>query len=97
MHIIADASSLTDAEQELILAAVGNQEMLEVATRSDTHGKAVVAGRRRFFSQNDRSVAARYLSVLTRLKELELICPVANKNAYELTNFGWQLSRKLGR
>jgi hypothetical protein len=97
MHIIADANSLTDAEQELIRAAVGNQGMLEVATRADMHGKAVVAGRRRFFSPNDRSVAAHYLSVVTRLKELELIRPVANQNAYELTNFGWQLSRKLGR
>jgi hypothetical protein len=55
-----------------------------------------VAGRRKFFSPDDRSVAAHYLSLLVRLKELELFHEVANKHAYELTNFGWQLSRKLG-
>ena len=97
MHIIADACDLTVAEQELIRAAVANQGMLEVVTRAEMHGRAVVAGRKRFFSPADRSVAAQYLSLLVRLKELELIHEVANKNAYELTNFGWQLSRKLGR
>jgi hypothetical protein len=34
---------------------------------------------------------------LARLKDMELIHEAANKKAYELTNFGWQLSRKLGR
>jgi hypothetical protein len=97
MHHIADAQSLTEAEQELIRAAVGNQGVLEVVTRAETHGRAVVAGRRKFFSPHDRSVAAHYITLLARLKELELIHEVANKNAYELTNFGWQLSRKLGR
>jgi hypothetical protein len=97
MHIIADARSLTAAEQELIRAAVGNQGVLEVVTRAELHGRAVVAGRKKFFSRTDPSVAAQYLSLLTRLKELELLHEVANKHAYELTNFGWQLSRKLGR
>ena len=97
MHKIADPESLTAAEQELIRAAVGNQGVLELVTRAETHGRAVVAGRRRFFSPDDRSVAAQYISLLARLKELELVHEVANKHAYELTNFGWQLSRKLGR
>jgi hypothetical protein len=35
--------------------------------------------------------------LLANLKQMELIHESANKNAYELTNFGWQLSRKLGR
>jgi hypothetical protein len=34
---------------------------------------------------------------LARLKDMELIHEATNKKAYELTNFGWQLSRKLGR
>ena len=97
MHVVVDARNLTSAEQELIRAAVGNQGVLEVAMRAETQGRAVFAGRKKFFDPKDRSVAAHYFSLLTHLKELELIHEVANKNAYELTNFGWQLSRKLGR
>lgn len=97
MHVIADVDSLTTDEQELIRAAVGNQGVLEIVIRAELHGRAVVAGRRKFFDPADRSVAANFISLLKRLKELELIHEVANKNAYELTNFGWQLSRKLGR
>lgn len=97
MHEIADAHSLTEAEQELLRAAVGNQGVLEVVMRAELHGRAVVAGRKKFFDPKDRSVAERYLSLLARLKELELVHEAVNKKAYELTNFGWQLSRKLGR
>jgi hypothetical protein len=97
MHSIVDAHNLTDAEQELIRAAVGNQGLLEVATRAETQGRAVVAGRIKFFDPKDRCVAEQYISLLARLKELELIHEVANKKSYELTNFGWQLSRNLGR
>ena len=97
MHLIADAHNLTEAEQELIRAAVGNQGVLEVAMRAEMHGWAVVAGRKRFFDPKDRTVAERYISLLSRLKELELVHEAANKKAYELTNFGWQLSRNLCR
>lgn len=97
MHLIVDARNLSSAEQELIRAAVGNQGVLEIATRAETHGRAVVAGRKRFFDSKDRSVAAEYIALLTRLKELELIHEVAGQKAYELTNFGWQLSRNLAR
>jgi hypothetical protein len=97
MHTVVDAHSLTDAEQELIRAAVGNQGMLEVAMRAETHGWAVAAGKKKFFDPKDRAVAEHYISLLARLKDLELIHEAANKKAYELTNFGWQLSRKLGR
>lgn len=97
MHTIIDAHNLSEPEQELIRAAVGNQGALEVATRAETHGRAIVAGRKKFFDPKDRSVAEKYISLLARLKELELIHEVANKNVYELTNFGWQLSRNLGR
>jgi hypothetical protein len=97
MHLIADAQSLTSAEQELIRAAVGNQGVLEIAVRSETRGRAVVAGRKKFFDPKDRAVAEQYISLLARLKELELVHESPNKKAYELTNFGWQLSRSLGR
>jgi hypothetical protein len=97
MHTVFDVSSLTMPEQELIRAAVGNQGILELITRAELHGKAVVAGKKRFFDPKDRSVAEHYVSLLARLRELELIHEAPNKKAYELTNFGWQISRKLGR
>ena len=97
MHTIIDVNNLTDAEKELIRAAVGNQGALEIAVRPDTHGRAIIAGRKKFFDPKDRSVAEHYISLLARLKDMELIHEAANKKAYELTNFGWQLSRKLGR
>jgi hypothetical protein len=97
MHTIVEASNLTEGVQDLIRAAVGNQGVLEVVTRTDTRGRAVVAGRKKFFDPKDRAVAEHYISLLPRLKGMELIHEAASKNAYELTNFGWQLSRKLGR
>jgi hypothetical protein len=97
MHSIADALRLTDDEQELIRAAVGNQGVLDVVTRAETHGRAVVAGKKKFFDPQDRSVAEHYISLLARLRAMEIIHESANKKAYELTNVGWQLSRNLGR
>jgi hypothetical protein len=97
MHTIVDANNLTDAEKDLIRGAVANQGVLEVAVRPETRGRAIIAGRKKFFDPNDRSVAEHYISLLARLKDMELIHEAANKKAYELTNFGWELSRKLGR
>jgi hypothetical protein len=97
MHTNVDANSLSEAEQALIRAAMANQGVLEIVMRAETHGRAVVAGRKKFFDPKDRSVAEHYISLLARLKEMELIHEAANKKAYELTNFGWQFSRKLGR
>jgi hypothetical protein len=97
MHTIVEASNLSAAEQDLIRAAVINQGVLEVVVRSDTRGRAVCAGRKKFFDPQDRTVAEHYISLLANLKAMELIHEAANKNAYELTNYGWQLSRKLGR
>ena len=97
MHTVIDAHNLTDREQELIRAAVENQGLLEVASRVETHGWAIVAGRKKFFDPKNPAVAEQYISLLARLKDLELVHEAANKKAYELTNFGWQLSRNLGR
>lgn len=97
MHTAVDVSHLTTEEQNLIRAAARNQGVLEVVMRASLHGFAIVAGQKTFHDRNDRSVAANYVALLPRLKELELIHEVANKKAYELTNFGWQFSRKLGR
>jgi hypothetical protein len=71
--------------------------VLEVVMHAHLHGRAVVAGRKEFFDPKDRSVAEHYICLMARLKDKELIHGAANRKAYELTNFGWQLSRKLGR
>jgi hypothetical protein len=97
MHTILDARNLSEAEQNLIRAAVGNQGVLEIVTGTATRGRAVVAGRTKFFDPNDRSLADQHLRLLSRLIECSLFREVSNKNAYELTNVGWQLSRNLGR
>ena|SRR5450631_599890 len=97
MHTILDARNLSEAEQKLLRAAVGNQGVLEIVSGTTTHGRAVVAGRTKFFDPNDRSTADQYLLLLSGLIELAIFREVSNKNAYELTNVGWQLSRALGR
>jgi hypothetical protein len=97
MHTIVDAQELSTAEQDLIRAAVGNQGVLEIVTRAETYGRAVVAGRKKFCDAQDPSVAAHYIALLSRLKELELIHEAVGRKAYELTNFGWQLSRNIAR
>jgi hypothetical protein len=97
MHTILDARNLSEAEQNLIRAAVGNQGVLEIVTGTATRGRAVVAGRTKFFDPNDRSLADQHLRLLSRLIECSLFREVSNRNAYELTNVGWQLSRNLGR
>jgi hypothetical protein len=94
MHTVVDIQALSEAERELIRAAVGNRGMLAVESRAETHGQAVVAGRKKFFDPKNSAVAAEYVALLGHLKELELFHEAANKKAYELTNFGWQVSRK---
>jgi hypothetical protein len=97
MHTVVDAKNLTQAEQALIRAAVQNQGVLEIVSRAETRGRAIVAGRKKFFDPNDAAVADQYIQLLSHLKEMELVHEVGNRTAYELTNFGWQLSRSLGR
>jgi hypothetical protein len=97
MHTVIDIESLSQDERELIRAAVGNRGLLEIITKAETHGRAVVAGRRKFFDAHNPAAAAHFLTLLGHLKELELIHEATNRKAYELTNFGWQVSRKLGR
>jgi hypothetical protein len=97
MHTMVEVDNLTAAEQELIRAAVGNQGLLEVVNRIECRGRAIVAGKRKFFDPSDRSVADDYLALLPRLQAMALIQLAADKKGYELTNVGWQFSRKLGR
>jgi len=97
MHSKVDVGHLTAEEQELVRAAAQNRGCLEVVMRPSLRGWAVVAGQKKFVDLNDPAVAQHYISLLVHLKELELIHEMASTKAYELTNFGWQFSRKLGR
>jgi hypothetical protein len=97
MHTIVEAGNLTHEELELIRAAVANQGVLVVEVHADTHGRAVCAGRRKFFDPADGTVAQNYISKLGRLRQLELIRESGSRNRYELTNFGWNLSRQIAR
>ena len=85
MHTMVEVDNLTAAEQELIRAAVGNQGLLEVVNRIECRGRAIVAGKKK------------YLALVPRLQAMALIQLAADKKGYELTNVGWQFSRKLGR
>jgi len=97
MHTLVDVHELSPEEQDMLRAAAANQGALDIAVRADTRGRAVCAGQKKFFDPTDRDVAQRYISVVTRLKELQLLRAATARNSYELTNFGWQLTRKLGR
>lgn len=97
MHTVIDVCELVDGEQELIKAAAANQGELIIAVRADTRGRAVCAGRKKFFDPADRAVSEHYISLVLRLKDMQLLRDGKLRNGYELTNFGWELSRKLGR
>jgi hypothetical protein len=95
MHTIHDASELSLVKQELLHAAAANGGVLNVETRCETHGWAVRAGRKRFFDPADLELAPRYVAEVPHLVQMQLIREFGSKNCYELTNFGWQLVRKL--
>jgi hypothetical protein len=95
MHTITDATDLSSQEQELLRAAAANSGMLHVETRCETHGWAVRAGRNKFYDPADLNLAPQYVAKVPRLVELQLVREFGTKNCYELTNFGWQLARKL--
>lgn len=97
MHTVIDVCELTTDEQDLLRAAASNQGELSIVVRADTRGRAVCAGRKKFFDPADRAVAQHYITLVARLKELLLVRDAKLRNSYELTNFGWQISRKLGR
>ncbi len=95
MHTIADPDELTREEVDLVAAAAGNRGRLAIEVRVDTHGRAVCAKDRKFFSPDDRAVAELYIQSVSRLEQLRLLRQAGGRNAFELTNFGWLISRKL--
>ena len=95
MHTAAAPESLSHEEQDVIQAAAKNRGAFEIASRSDTRGPAIRAGRFKLYDPNDPTYAARCLAKIPQLIDLQLIRESAQRQQFELTNFGWELSRKL--
>ena len=95
MHVISDPSQLSDDQSTLISAAASNKGELQITIRSDTHGRAVCTKKDAFCDPEDREVAASYIRVVQELERLMLLRSGQSKGIFELTNFGWQISRKL--
>jgi hypothetical protein len=95
MHVITDPSLLSPEQQELILAATANRGMLQICNRSNTHGRAVCTKSEIFSDADDREIAQRYLHAVRELEKYLLIRQAQTRDHYELTNCGWQISRKV--
>jgi hypothetical protein len=95
MHTIAKPAELTGEESALLAAAAENRGRLNIEVRVETHGRAACTKVKKFFDPDDRSVAERYISAVCHLEQLRLVRQSGGRNAFELTNFGWLISRKL--
>lgn len=92
---ISDPADLTTEQQEIITAAMNDRGQIEMANRADTRGKALRTKKRKFFDENDRQVARRYIESLTQLEHMLFVRETENRGKFELTNFGWLIGRKL--
>jgi hypothetical protein len=95
MHTVASAESLSPVEQDVLTIAGRNSGKLEVVSRSDTRGPAVRAGKEKLYDPQDPPYAQNCCNAIPNLIELQLLRPGTTPKHYELTNFGWQISRKL--
>ena len=95
MHTLTAPESLKPEQQAVVELAASNSGKLEIASRSDTRGPAVRAGRHKLYNQQDLTYAKRCCEAVSQLIELQLLRAAGRPKQYELTNFGWQLNRKL--
>jgi hypothetical protein len=95
MHTLTAPESLKPEEQAVVELAASNSGKIEIANRSDTRGPAVRAGRQKLYNQQDPTYAKMCCEAVSQLIELQLLRTAGGPKQYELTNFGWQLSRKL--
>ncbi|QDU88043.1 hypothetical protein Pla175_14130 [Pirellulimonas nuda] len=94
MHCVEDIGSLVPEEVAVLGAAAQNRGVIEIALKSDTRGRAVRAGTVKLFDREDPGYSKRCCDAVPRLVELQLLSASAVPNRFELTNFGWQFSRK---
>ena len=95
MHSIPDTESLQPEEQEVVEAAAANRGSFQIVTRPETRGPVIQAGQKKLFQKDQPAFAKRCCESVSRLIELQLVRETGGQKRYELTNFGWQLSRKL--
>ncbi len=95
MHTIVTAESLKPAEQDVLGIAGRNKGRLEIANRSDTRGPAVRAGKDKLYNPRDPLYAQNCCAAVHTLLELQLLRTGTAPKQFELTNFGWQISRKV--
>ncbi len=95
MHVISDPNLLSPEQTRLIVAAAANRGALEICIRSNTYGRAVCAKKEAFCDPEDREVATSYIEAVYELEKVLLLRQAQSKSKFELTNFGWQISRKL--
>ena len=95
MHTVVAPETLKPAEQDVLSLAGRNGGKVEISSRSDTHGPAVRAGREKLYDPQDPTYAQNCCESVSTLIELQLLRTGEVAKHYELTNFGWQISRKL--
>ncbi len=92
---INDPSQLNREQQDILVAAMGDQGRFQIASRADTRGKAVRTKEAKFFDPNDKEVARSYIQAVRDLDRLLFVRETDKRDSYELTNFGWLIGRKL--
>jgi len=95
MHTVLDPQLLQPEERAIVEVAANNRGTFEIASRSDTRGPAVRAGKEKLYDPSDESYAERCCAAVENILELQLARRSGTPKHFELTNFGWQLSRKL--
>ncbi|TWU21905.1 AAA family ATPase [Bythopirellula polymerisocia] len=95
MHTIAAPESLNTEEQDVVRVAARNSGKLAIENRSDTRGHAVRAGNEKLYNPQNPDYAKNCCEAVSQLIEMQLLRTGDGPKQYELTNFGWQLSRKL--
>src|SRR5690606_20298068 len=95
VHTIVDIENLSPSQRAILAATAANRGRVQVAMRIDAHGWAAVAGRQVFADSQSREVAEEHVRAVNELQDMQLLRASARRGQYELTNIGWEMSRKL--
>jgi len=97
MHTVAMPESLQAEQRAVLELAANNGGAFEIAVKSGTNGPTVRSKSSKLYNPNDPEFATRCCDAVTTLVELQLVVESGNRHQYELTNGGWELSRRLKR
>jgi hypothetical protein len=95
MHTIDHPETLPAEQQAIVQLAAKHRGVFEVMTKPDTRGPAIRSGNDKLFDPGDATYARRCCDAIPRLVELQLFRQSGNPKRFELTNYGWQISRHL--